>query len=273
MRAFTILLLLILVSCDAEVFVPEEEQLETTSLIHSVVCEDFTNEPNLFDHFFVSAGTPKNHTKYRSPRRIILPINPETGRRYFKRDVVGMATDGHPDLHFVWYKNRRYSAGKSHDLDSSRKPEDFTYILPIDPEGNGQPYTPEDIAGMAIDGTSNWVFTWYKNGFVSAGSPSNLGKHREPQPVTFPTNPRTNSPFKGTQIRAVAIDGRYNRTIMYFKYNYMSEGISHEPGRYADPYCVENRAAGNIEPRHYIGAGIDYTNNHMFFWFRARNSD
>ncbi len=232
-------------------------------------CPDYTTGPER-KGFYVTAGSPKDLTKYRSPYAFNLPINPDTGQRYQKKDVVGMGTDGDANLNFVWYKNYKYSAGKTDALSSVRSPHNHTYVLPENPETR-MSYKPEDIVGMAIDGENNSVYAWYRNNYVSSGSPSNLGSKRAPYHYDLAVNPRTGREFKPGHIKAIAIDGELNRTIVFYKYRYVSEGKTHDLDYYTaknggQAYCIDKRPAININPKHFLGAGIDYTNQHVFIW-------
>lgn len=58
-------------------------------------CPDFTTESNK-NGFVVTAGSPKDLTKYRKPYSFQLPTNPDTGNPYKKRHVVGTGTDAMP---------------------------------------------------------------------------------------------------------------------------------------------------------------------------------
>ena len=222
--------------------------------------------------FFVTAGSPTNLTKYRTPYSFTLPTNPDTGSPYMKRDVVGMGTDGDANLHFVWYKNYKYSAGISHDLSSIRSPNTHTYTLPINPQTES-PYLPSDIVGMAIDGENNTVYAWYKNSYASAGSPNNLGSKRDPYHYALAINPRNGKEFKPAHIRAIVIDGGINRTIVFYKYRYVSEGRTDDLDYFTSKgngsYCATKLPAVNVNPKHFIGAGLDYTNGYVFIWSKG----
>lgn len=127
---------------------------------------------------------------------------------------------------------------------------------------------------MAIDGENNTVYTWYKNNYVSAGSPSNLGSKRDPYHYDLAINPKTGKEFKPSQIRAIAMDGKINRTIVIYQYRFVSEGRTNDLDYFTaqnggQPYCIEKLPAMNIKPMHFLGAGIDYTNNHLFVWSKA----
>lgn len=246
-----------------------EQELSSVSLVSG--CEDETTGDIVFG-FNVTAGTPKDLTKYRKPRRHLLPINPQTRSRYMKKDVVGMGIDGDANLCFVWYKNKRYSAGTSRFLDAIRGPDDHSYTLPRNPQTNA-PYQPEDIVGMAIDGESNTVYTWYRNEYVSAGSPGDLGSKIDPRHYDLAVNPKTGNEFKPGHIKAIAIDGERNRTVVFYKYNFVSEGVTTDLDYFSaqgsGAYCIEKRPAININPKHFLGAGIDYTNRHVFMWSKV----
>lgn len=128
---------------------------------------------------------------------------------------------------------------------------------------------------MAIDGENNTVYTWYKNNYVSAGSPGNLGSKRDPYHYDLAINPKTGKEFKPSQIRAIAMDGKINRTIVIYQYRFVSEGRTNDLDYFTaqnggQPYCIEKLPAMNIKPMHFLGgAGIDYTNNHLFVWSKA----
>ncbi|MEX0275557.1 MAG: hypothetical protein AB3N16_14385 [Flavobacteriaceae bacterium] len=248
------------VSADQE---PEKIALTT-------VCPDQTTQ-SAVGGFHVSAGSPDDLTKYRAPNELSLPIDPTTGNPYRKVDVVGMGIDGDSNLSFVWYMNYRYSAGTTRDLDAERSPEKYSYTLPINPD-TGRPYVPENIVGMGIDGENNTVYTWYDNEYVSAGSPSSLGSKRDPYHYDLAVDPRTNKEFKPYQIRAIAINGEINRTIVYYQGRYISEGRTSDLDYFTaqnGAYCIKRRPALNINTGHFIGAGLDYTNDHVFMWFKG----
>ncbi len=260
-------------SCSEEetTIMPDNPDLDLSAVSLVSGCPDETTG-NPVVGFHVTAGTPKDLTKYRTPYSFDLPTNPSTGAPYMKRDVVGMGVDGDANLNFVWYKNKRYSAGASNDLASERTPLVSWYILPINPETKSE-YTPEDIVGMAIDGENNTVYTWYRNNYVSAGSPRNLGLKRDPYHYDLAVNPKTGREFKPGHIKAIAIDGKLNRTVVFYKYNFVSEGrtddLDYFSAQGSGAYCIEQRPAININPKHFLGAGIDYTNRHVFMWSKG----
>ncbi len=264
---------ILIVGCSKEL--PDEieednSNLEAIEATASSSCPNASADSPQFG-MKVCAGDGSNLTKYRQPYDFELPINPQTGFVYRSSDIVGMATDGHPNLHFVWYKNGRYSAGTSEDLSASRSPFNHTYQLPSNPITNYQ-YQPDDIVGMAIDGTNNWVFAWYNDSYVSAGTPSNLGAHRDPYHYDLAIDSRNGKEFKPNQIKGIAIDGQENVTVVFYQYRQVSMGTTAELDKYSksgstSTYCLTKLPGSNVKPKHFIDAGIDYTNNHVFIWF------
>jgi hypothetical protein len=77
----------------------------------------------------------------------------------------------------AWYLDGTYSVGAELggriDLDCYAAPR--AYALP-----GGR--TPTDVVSMDIAEDNGWAFAWYRDGYVSAGTWSNLGYHRSPYP-------------------------------------------------------------------------------------------
>lgn len=246
------------------------QELKSVPLLFG--CPDLTDNEAL-DGLYISAGGPENLAKHIDPKPFQLPRKPNSTSRYRKSDVVGMGTDGDSNLNFVWYKDGQYSAGASNKLDSARKPKDHCYVLPINPQ-TGFRYNPEDIVGMAIDGENNYVYAWYKNKFVSAGDPSDLGSRINPRSFNLARNPKTGNEFRTGQIRAIAIDGQYNLTVVFYQYRFFSVGTTRNLGYYSEysggqAECIEKLPTANLKTRDFLGAGIDYTNRHVLLWFEG----
>lgn len=175
-----------------------------------------------------------------------------------------MRTDGDVNLNFVWYKNDCCSALESKKIESVRKPADHFCILPIYSYTRVS-YTPDLLVNMTIDGKNNTVYTWYRNEFVSAGSPNNLGSKRDSCHYNLAINFKTGRESKPENSWANTMDGKYNRTIVFYKHGYVSVGRTEEVDYFSDAYCVVKRPAININPKHFLAhASIIWFNMFLF---------
>ncbi|WP_156776918.1 hypothetical protein [Nitrococcus mobilis] len=217
----------------------------------------------------VSAGTSNDLRHYRQPYKFILPLNPETNRRYRPSDIVGMGVDGSNNYNFVWFSNGFVSAGASKDLGKFRKPS--RYQLPINPRTKRR-YRPGDIVGMGVDGTNNYNFVWFSNGFVSAGTSDHLDRFRKPYKYVLPINPENNRNYRPRDIVGMGIDGSNNYNFVWFYNGRVSAGTSNDLGRFRKPYRIKRAPAENIRAIDTVGIGIDGDNNYNFFWFVGKDS-
>lgn len=97
-------------------------------------------------------------------------------------NIVGIAA-GKQHI-FAFYNNGQVSGGyvlpafgpnKKVNFESYRKL--YSYTVPVGVQ-------PHNIVGVAIDASNNWVFAWYNNGKVSAGTTDQLGSRRPLQAFT-----------------------------------------------------------------------------------------
>jgi hypothetical protein len=134
-------------------------------------------------HGTVSAGSTIDLDAYRQPYAYALPANKETGKPYGPGDIVGIGIDDDINHTYVWFRNGYVSSGSTDNIGKFRQP--YRYELPKSPR-TGRTYSPSDIVGMAIDGSNNYSFAWYEDGYVSAGTTEQLWKYRQPYQYRLP---------------------------------------------------------------------------------------
>ncbi len=122
----------------------------------------------------LSKGTVSRTAAYVGPYGTSYPPG------YSATDVVGTAITNTNRI-YTWYKDGRRAKGVIYDLDRDFGPTYKVYTIPPPPM---QPpwfnRTPRDIVGMAFLPTNNYVYTWYRDGYVSVGSTYDLGLHTGP---------------------------------------------------------------------------------------------
>lgn len=80
--------------------------------------------------------------------------------------------------------HRIVSAGTPTALAHHRTP--YTFHLASESTSLFPPAIPDDILGVAIAKTNDYVYTWYRNGYVSRGTTWNLVQRGEPYPFVLP---------------------------------------------------------------------------------------
>jgi hypothetical protein len=112
---------------------------------------------------------------------------------------------------------------------------------------------------MALDGDNNYVFAWYKDGTVSAGSSTDLERYRKRYKYTMPPgrSPR--------DIVGMAIDGDTNLIFTGYDDGTVSAGTSDNlwKKRKPHPYVLPPGKT----PAEVVGFGLDGDNNNVFVWF------
>jgi hypothetical protein len=83
------------------------------------------------------------------------------------------------------------------------------YTLAAKPGGGF--YSPGDLAGIAIDDSNSWVFAFYKDGNVSAGTSIKLDQYRKPSADAKYT------PLPGKTLIDFAIDGKNHYVFAFYQ--------------------------------------------------------
>ena len=119
---------------------------------------------------------------------------------------------------------------------------------------------PQNIVGMGIDGENNYVFTWYRDGTVSAGTTDKLHARRVPAQYGLPTGKTIND------IVGMGIDGENNYVFAWYRDGTVSAGTSVDLTSRRDPYAYSLPQGKN--PSDIVGMGIDGQSNYVFAWYR-----
>lgn len=119
---------------------------------------------------------------------------------------------------------------------------------------------PNHIVGMGIDGENNFIFTWYRDGTVTAGSSDKLHARRIPYRYRLPSGKSPND------IVGMAIDGENNYNFVWFRDGTVTAGNSNNLSSIRRSYRY--RLPGDKTTNDIVGMGIDGDNNHVFAWYR-----
>lgn len=139
-------------------------------------------------------------------------------------------------------------AGSSSDLDLREPPA--LYLTAV-----GQ--RPNDIVGIGMAG-DNHVYTWYRNGTVSAGREARLGDYRPPQSFTLP---KGKSPADIVGMDIAGDDHVY----AWYRDGTVSAGTSRDLGAYRPPqsYALPHGRT----PQDIVAIGIA-GDDHVYAWYR-----
>ncbi len=171
----------------------------------------------------VSQGIASNLAWKQGPKAFRIPTN------YRSSDIVSMAITNNNQV-YTWYKNHRRSKGTIERLDAYFGPAGRTYSIPNAPDGRAR--SPSDIAGIAFLPTNNYVYAWYKDGYVSVGSTGDLGKHTGPGKYWSAQKPYNLPPGKTTaDIVDMEMKRSNSRVYTWYRDGTYSIGKSWDLGR------------------------------------------
>lgn len=119
---------------------------------------------------------------------------------------------------------------------------------------------PNNIIGMGIDGENDFVFTWYRDGTVTAGTTDKLHDHRIPALYTLPAGKTPND------IAGMGIDGENDFVFAWYRDGTVSAGTSVNLISRRQPYRY--RLPSGKTPNDIVGMGIDGENNFVYAWYR-----
>jgi hypothetical protein len=173
-------------------------------------------------------------------------------------DIVGMAC--YRDVHcYAWYRDGTVSAGEYCNLESYRAP--YAYHLPQTLSRGGTC----PIVGMAIAQDTGYVYAWYRDGTVSAGTSEDLIRHRRPYSYVLATGKTPDD-----VVEFVQYAGRNNNTccLAYYMDGTFSAGDSDNLARHVQSsrYLLpEGKMPGDI-----VGMGARYRGRRIevITWYR-----
>jgi len=142
------------------------------------------------------------------------------------------------------------SAGDSADLDAYR------YLFDYAPAAG---MASADIVGMAIAGSNDHVYAWYRNGMVSSGTSSDLDQYRAPYAYSLPPG-KTPADIVG-----MGIAGSNDRVYAWYRDGTVSAGSTADlDGQVAPyPYSLPPGKA----PADIVEMGIAGSNDHVYAWY------
>lgn len=94
------------------------------------------------------------------------------------------------------------SSGTSNNLDAYRRL--YSYSLP-------QGKSPNDIVGIGIAGSNDYVYVWFNDGTVSSGTSDNLGRYKNLYRYNLPYGKSPND------IAGIGIAGSNDHVYVWFK--------------------------------------------------------
>jgi hypothetical protein len=124
---------------------------------------------------------------------------------------------------------------------------------------------PSNIAGIGIDSDNNYVFTWYLDGTVTAGTSTKLHSRRIPTNYKLPKAPNGYQETPA-DIAAMGIDGDINSVYVWFKDYTVSSGSSTDLSLHRKPYTYKI-PCGEL-PTNIVGIDIDSDTNLVFAWYK-----
>ena len=168
----------------------------------------------------------------------------------------------HELAHNYGYSHKQNDAGSRYY--SATVPEQVeSCVLRNRPNRWPGPRTPPvnaaNIVGMGVDGSNNYVFTWYRDGTVTAGSSRKTHEERIPQQYSLPPG---KSP---SDIVGMGIDGSNNKVFAWYRNGRVSSGSSRNLENNRSPYRYS--VANGESPGTIRGMGIDGTNDFVFAWY------
>ena len=128
------------------------------------------------------------------------------------------------------------------------------------PGPGSQVVHPDSIAGMGIDGQSDLVFTWYRDGTVTAGTPTRLHAERIPTLFALPLD-KTASDIVG-----MGIDEESKWVFAWYRDGTASAGTPHDLTACRPPY-VYTLPPGKT-PNDIVGMGMDGVNDLVYAFYR-----
>ena len=116
------------------------------------------------------------------------------------------------------------------------------------------------IVGMGIDGTNNFVFVWYDDGTVTAGSSNSLSSKRTSYRYTLPPG-KTYRDIVG-----MGIDGGNDFVFAWYRDGTVSAGTSDDLDKRRRPYRYSLPPGKTVSD--IVGMGIDGRKNNVLAWYR-----
>jgi len=201
-----------------------------------------------------------------SARKLLLDRGKMKIDRDFVRDkdVAEVAgTIAHEIMHNNGYKHSGNPLGS--DLYANTVPEQMENCVekmrPNDYAGIGRSdYDAREMLGFALDGESNYMIGWDRNGTAYAGSSTRIHNYRIP--YSFSLAPG----FSRLDIVGFGIDGFNNTTFAWFRSGYVIAGVSDDLDRTRSPYRYT--LPSGYTPDDIVGMAVDGENNYNFAWFR-----
>jgi len=143
------------------------------------------------------------------------------------------------------------SSGTSWNLSEYRQP--YAYSLPP-----GK--SPNDIVGMAIAGSNDHVYVWYRDGTVSSGTSSNLEQYRKLYAYSLPPG---KSP---DDIVGMGSAGSNDHVYAWYRDGTVSSGTSSNLEQYRKlyPYSLPPGKS----PDDIVGIAIAGSNDYVYAWYR-----
>lgn len=121
-------------------------------------------------------------------------------------------------------------------------------------------YSATNVQAIALDGENNYMFAWYKDGTVTAGSSTRIHNFRHPYAYRVgPGIPRSD-------IVGMGLDGENNRVYAWLRNGHVISGSSDDLDRFRAPYRYS--LPSGYSPNDIVGMGVDGENNYNFVWFR-----
>lgn len=114
----------------------------------------------------------------------------------------------------------------------------------------------EDIVAVAIAGSTDHCYTWYKDGTVSVGISSDLDRYQPKRsyslaPGKFPSD-----------VAGIGITGSTDHCYVWYKDGTVSSGTSRDLDRYRGRYSYS--LAPGMTPSDIVGMGIAGSNDHCY---------
>ena len=138
--------------------------------------------------------------------------------------------------------------GMSRDLDAYRPAQQYTLKAGA-----------VDVAGIAIAGSNDVVYAWYRDGTVSAGDTRNLISRRAPYNYTLPPG---KSPL---DIVDLGIAGSDDHVYAWYRDGTVSSGTSSDLDAYRPPQPYTLPAGKTVND--VVGIGIAGSNDHVYVWY------
>lgn len=139
-------------------------------------------------------------------------------------------------------------SGTSRDLDAYRPPRQYRLKSPG-----------AEVVGVAIAGSDDVVYAWYRDGTVSAGTSVDLVSRRLPYAYTLPPGKRVED------IIDMAIAGSNDRVYAWYRDGMVSSGTSSDLDKYQAPapYSLPHGKS----PADVVGIGIAGSNDRVYAWY------